>query len=325
MRRQIISESLDIHYLISSILKYDYYIEGIYECEIPSVKSCTQSNEKIIGVSPRECVHIIDLNTRSGLFSNKCLPIKADNVGVLSSGAIITFSYKTFYIWELSNLRTPIDSGFFDIKDGMYRVFVLRDTFVTIRSTTYGAELLQQWNLEGECILEYKKNAHITCIIELPNGRIVIGLPSGIIKILSQPVRLKGHIEFIICLVVVGKYFVSASNDGTIRVWTYEGACHTTIHYRCYALKTIDTYTFASISQDGIKVWDIQGYCLRTLTGSKIAVLPNNNLVALENNMVRIWNEEKIERQWIVEEGSAIHVSGARILINGKNSLSVWK
>lgn len=180
------------------------------------------------------------------------IPVAIECFGVLFNGNILGINNNnTFFVWN--NSYTVEYTGTFDVPD---KIFILGNTFVTVKIDPHFIEYLQQWNLRGECIYQYR-TSYITCVIELigkTSSDIVIGL---IIILASKKIRLKGHTAHITYLKVIGHKIISSSKDNTLRIWD-KGICTCIISTDNDKLFLVNDNVFASRGVSNIiKIWDL--------------------------------------------------------------------
>ncbi len=147
---------------------------------------------------------------------------------------------------------------------------------------------------------------------------------------------LKGHGDFIGSLVILpgGEYLVSASEDGTLRVWDMADGVELrtlTAHSNCVNIITLtpDGAHLLSGSDDAtIKVWDIRSWrVLRTLEGHTgyvrdVRALPDGRVVSCsQDGTVRVWNLEQ-GRLLHTFEGHNAWVNGLAVTPDGRMAIS---
>ena len=117
--------------------------------------------------------------------------------------------------------------------------------------------------------------------------------------------RLEGHSSIVrrVSSSRDGQLLVSASDDGTVKLWKQDGKLLKTIPVDSHSVNSVnfspDDQMFASANFDGtVKLWSRDGHLLRTLKGHKGNVLdisfsPDGQLLAaVAANEVRLWNRD---------------------------------
>lgn len=332
MREEIIKQHVGA---TLCVLKYDYYVKGVVDFKIEKKDSnrlkyiATLQDGRIAYTPSNKYVIIMDLNTQKKAYLRKtdCV-IYITHVGILYNGYIIGIRYKTLYIWNPNNLSDVDYTCTFDINAEVYKVFILQSTFITIRQTAYGDSHLQEWNLKGECIFEYRKRNLITGVIKM-SETIVVGFDTGHIRLLSPKiVKLEGYSDGITDLKIIDQNTFITSNYNRILIWNYTGICIDVIPITQAEIMILKDGVFGTITKQGVKVWNLKGECIREIQGtiSNMALLPNNDIITLsEDGRIRIWNEEGVKKEWLTEVNSRLIISGTKIMTTHKNTLSVWK
>lgn len=176
----------------------------------------------------------------------------------------------------------------------------------------YFAEAIHQshdirlWSIELEqCIKTFQGHSHnITCLLFHPNEKCII----------------------------------SASEDGTIRIWNIDsGECLLLID-NYYSIRCIDLspdgQLIASFSADNaIKIWDFRnGQCIKTFKGqhrwvNSLFFSPNGKLLMAAEDDIRIWdiNSEKCIMTINDCEYAKFNVDGSQIVSSSSDkSIKIW-
>ncbi len=151
---------------------------------------------------------------------------------------------------------------------------------------------------------------------------------------------LEGHYTSVLSVVVLpdGKGALSASNDGTLKLWDLESGTvlrtmegHRALVYSAVAVLP-DGKRALSASYDGtLKLWNLEsGTVLRTMEGhralvySAVAVLPDGKraLSASYDGTLKLWNLESGTVLRTMEGHRALVYSAVAVLPDGKRALS---
>lgn len=236
-RSQIILGIKDIEDLV---YKYDYYIRGedtvtltghsqiVYRVKVfpdGRIVSVSVNNTRKEGVIKiwnsltGECLNTLIGHT--GLITN---------IELLPDGRIVSGSLDTtIRIWDGGESKFTLP-----VNDFVEFLCVLPDTRIV--SVSNNPPKLKIWNSntgEYESILEGHTNP-ITCLDNLPNGRIITGSGDNTIKIWDDKeckLTLSGHTATIKCTnILPDGQIVSGSDDKTIKIWDpITGECKTTL------------------------------------------------------------------------------------------------
>ena len=208
---------------------------------------------------------------------------------------------------------------------------------------------LRVWDTAtGQCLHTLEVQNRITCLVILPEGRVVSGSWNGTLSVWraadGQCLRIiEGYNIRITCLVVLRlDRIVSGHGDGTLQVLdATSGCCLRTLkghtgEITCLAV--LPNGRLVSGSNDNtLRVWNAtSGRCLRTLKGHTgeitcLAVLPDGRLVSGSNdNTLRVWNATSGRCLRTLKEHTgeitclAVLPDGRLVSGSNDNSLRVW-
>lgn len=277
----------DLPDISSVIMKYDYYFEG----KITTTLHLNTNNDNITDtlVIPK---------------INKMVCIFNDTIPKL-------------VLWDLLDKTSII----FELKTPIIQIEPLSDGRMV--SSDYNGDL-RIWDFQDLCIpdiiIEVKSPYDESIFAVLNNDKIAITTERyNNIEILSNTssIILEGHTKYIRCLMECGNRLISASQDGTLRIWNL-CTCEHIIKEDVINLFRFES-KFISRTIDGIlRIRNtLTGECENTSNYKSYGriIILENNIIAHKFNNIIIWNT--LNGNTTILEGHTDYILDISILPDG--------
>lgn len=321
MRHTLIKSLLsDLPDISSVVIKYDYYLEG---------KITTK----------------LHLNTNNDSITNTLVIPKINKVVYVSNDSDYlldeTIVKAKLVVWDLLD-KTNIT---FELKTPIDQIELLPNGRMI---SCDGKGDLQIWDFRElyvpDIIIECKPSYMWSIFTVLNNGNIATTWCDNKdvdIKIWSNTVNimtLKGHTDYIKCLIESGNRLISASRDGTIRIWNLSiGICEHIIKedvtYLLALPRSDPSDKFISRSIDGILNIrnTLTGECKNTSNYKSYGriIIWENNIITCSCNDIIIW--DTLNENTITLGGHTDYIldifilpDGTLLSISKDNTMRIW-
>ncbi|KAF2171417.1 hypothetical protein M409DRAFT_18533 [Zasmidium cellare ATCC 36951] len=260
-------------------------------------------------------------------------PYGFNGLAYSSDGKSLATAGATVQVWDVETGicksvvigHVPIASPSLSADGKLLAVVVERNADLSIWNIeTRSASLLRKFNPYEDEGLDDISLAAFTSVAFLPDSQLVAASSgSGSIHLLDirsgDPLaRLGGHGGFLYSLSCSkdGTLLASASVDCTVKLWTIPKSQSSRGSSHGFTVDRIsmspNTMWFASSSTDSVKVWDVDGTCVRTLAGetsnAEIAISPGGDLFATVHYIRASAIENSNGKSKIVQKGSDLKV-----------------
>eukprot|EP01130_Rhizamoeba_saxonica_P009718 TRINITY_DN3965_c0_g2_i1.p1 TRINITY_DN3965_c0_g2~~TRINITY_DN3965_c0_g2_i1.p1 ORF type:complete len:728 (-),score=186.10 TRINITY_DN3965_c0_g2_i1:569-2752(-) len=207
---------------------------------------------------------------------------------------------KNLLVWDLDTDITMPSITYVGHTD---HITCLSSTVDGVLISGSGDNTVRIWR-ENETVCLSGHEAPVWGVIGLSDGNIVSCSGDRTIRIWngSECVNvLTGHDDAVRSLTdVKGVGFLSSSNDGTLKLWTYDGTCISTLighESFVYSVAVLPSGEFVSASEDGtVRVWS-GNECINVLAHPQgvwcVSSKKNGDILsACQDGVVRIWTRD---------------------------------
>ena len=346
MRKEIITQSLNIPFIFT-IIKYDYYIEGVIDSILlPDEGLSEQKEDRVVFINLSSKGRVISKD-RNGKFKlwdiikNTVISLNEltdiEYIEFLSDGRIVGFKNGNLQIWNLENLK--LENEFSTGIDYVYGIFVIPENRIIVYGTDNDIKICDSY---GNIMTLTGHTNSIRCVCIFKN-KLVSGSDDNTLRIWNISNGkcesiLIGHDGYVNCVETSGDLLISGSSDETIRIWK-NNICQKVLQDKynigkilIFDDKIVSTWEYFHPGNNfEIKVWNINtGLCENILHHKRyitdMKLLPNGQLISSSLNQLTIWDLSTYEPINIWEANSIICIpSNKKIITQYKNGLRIWK